>query len=190
MEKKESAKERILRVADQLFYREGIRAVGIDRIIEESGVAKASFYRSYATKDDLVVAYLNHRLDRVNNTIDRIRREHPDSARDRLHAIVDLQAETMNKPDYRGCPFMNAVVEFPEANHPGHDSAVGCRTTMWREVEELLQEAGIDDSKPLVDQLRMLWSGASMVAYINKADFRPELFSEAAKTLIDSSLAK
>lgn len=189
MEKKESAKERILRVADQLFYREGIRAVGIDRIIEESGVAKASFYRSYATKDDLVVAYLNHRLERTRNAIDRIRREYPASARDRLHAVVDLQAELMSKQGYRGCPFMNTAVEFPEEGHPGHESAVDCRSAMWREVETLLQEAGVADSKPLVDQLRMLWSGATMVAYINKADFRPDLFSVAAKTLIDRQLA-
>ena len=189
METKETAKERILRVADELFYREGIRAVGIDRIIEESGVAKASFYRNYATKDDLVVAYLARRLERIEANIARIRSEHPDSARDRLHALVDLQAESMSRPGYRGCPFMNATVEFPEESHPGHESALDCRAAMWREVELLLQEGGVAEPRRLIDQLRMLWSGAAMVAYINKADFRPEQFSVAAKTLIDSQFA-
>lgn len=84
MEKKETAKERILRTADELFYREGVRAVGIDRIIHESGVAKASFYRSFATKDELVASYLELRRLQFLENIEHARKEHPESSLDQL----------------------------------------------------------------------------------------------------------
>ncbi|MFC5528237.1 TetR/AcrR family transcriptional regulator [Cohnella yongneupensis] len=187
--KKESASERILRVADDLFYREGIRAVGIDRIIAESGVAKASFYRNFATKDDLIVAYLEHRLGRIVNFFARARSEPFDSEPERLRSLMDKLAENMKQYGYRGCPFMNTAVEFPDIEHPGHAKALECRSALWEELEQVVQQAGIAESHQLVEQIRMLWSGAVMVAYINKAEFRPELFSSAAKTLIDSQLA-
>lgn len=190
MEKRESAKERILKVADELFYREGIRAVGIDRIIEESSVAKASFYRSFPTKDDLVVAYLELRFQRSLGNFDRVRREHPDSALDQLRSLMDILVDGMKRPDYRGCAHMNAVVEFPDELHPVHAKALECRNALWAEVAAMAKEAGIPDSKELADHIRMLWSGAVMVAYINKKEFRPESFSIASKMLIEDRLVR
>lgn len=188
-EKKESAKERILRVADELFYREGVRAVGIDRIIMESGVAKASFYRNFPTKDDLVVAYLDLHRRRNLETIEHARQRHPESVLEQLRYLMEYIAERMKRPDYRGCAFMNTAVEFPETGHPSHAKALESRKDVWDQVAEMAKAAGLPDYRGLTEQLRMLWSGAVMVAYINHEEFKPELFSEAAKKLIDGQLA-
>lgn len=189
MEKKETAKERILRVADELFYREGVRAVGIDRIIQESGVAKASFYRNFSTKDDLVVAYLELHRERVMAHIAHARQKFPDSVLAQLRYLMEYIAQRMLRPSYRGCAFMNTAVEFPETDHPGHMKALVSRNDVWDHVEEMAAEAGLHKPRELADQLRMLWSGAAMVAYMNKAEFKPELFSDAANALIDNQLA-
>ncbi|WP_276356124.1 TetR/AcrR family transcriptional regulator [Cohnella caldifontis] len=188
MEKKESAKERILRVANELFYQEGVRAVGIDRIILESEVAKASFYRSFPTKDDLVVAYLElHRMRSLAH-VEEARERHPESALDQLRFLMRRIAERMSRPSYRGCAFMNTIVEFPEIGHPCHRKALESRNHVWAVVESMAQEAGLPDPRELAEQLRMLWSGAAMVAYINKSEFKPETFSSAALSLIDGQL--
>lgn len=186
MEKKETAKERILRVANELFYREGVRAVGIDRIIHESGVAKASFYRSFATKDDLVAAYLELRRVQFMANIDHARKERPESSLEQLLFLMDYLAERMKRPTYRGCSFMNTMVEFPETEHPNHAKALASRGDFWDEITLMAEEAGLPNPRDLSEQIRMLWSGAAMVAYINKADFKPELFSVAARALINS----
>lgn len=189
MEKKESAKERILRVADELFYQEGVRAVGIDRIIAESGVAKASFYRSFPTKDDLVVAYLELRRLRGIGYIEHARKERPESALEQLRFLFDYLAELMKRPDYRGCAFMNAIVEFPDTGHPCHVKALAIRNDVFDRVADMAQEAGLRGPRELSEQLRMLYSGASMVAYINRTDFKPESFSDTARMVIDSRIA-
>lgn len=188
--KKESAKERILRVADELFYREGIRAVGIDRIIAESGVAKASFYRNFATKDDLIVAYLEQRLERIFAFFAGIRNATFGSELERLRFLIEELSTKMSRYAFRGCPFMNTVVEFPETEHLGHAKAVECRQAAWDELVPFVRNAGIARPELLVEQIRMLWSGAVMVAYINRDDFKPELFSVAATALIDNELQK
>jgi len=189
MEKKESAKERILRVANELFYQEGVRAVGIDRIILESGVAKASFYRNYPTKDDLVAAYLEHQLGRSLGNIEHARRERPDSILEQLRFLIEYIAERMKRPTYRGCAFMNTIVEFPETEHPCHIKALQCRNEVFDRMADMAEEAGLPNPRELTDKLRMVWSGAAMVAYMNKADFKPELFSVTALALIDGQIA-
>jgi AcrR family transcriptional regulator len=189
MEKKESAKERILKVANELFYREGVRAVGIDRIIQESGVAKASFYRNYPTKDDLVVAYLEHHLARSLSHIEHARRERPGSALEQLRFLFVYVAERMKRPAFRGCALMNTIVEFPQTDHPCHAKALQCRNEVFDRVADMAEEAGLPNPRELSDKLRMVWSGAVMVAYINKVDFSSELFSVTALALIDGQIA-
>ncbi|WP_282940151.1 TetR/AcrR family transcriptional regulator [Paenibacillus sp. RC67] len=185
MEKKESAKERILRVASELFYKEGVRAVGIDRIIEESGVAKASFYRNFPTKDSLIVAYLEKRHGKRTEAIEEAKRLHPNSPKDQLYAILDELVERMKAPGFRGCPFMNAIVEFPDLEHPGHRSAVDNRHRTWDKVEEIAREGHARNPAELASQIRILSDGAIMSAYIDKDSFHPEHFLSAAKRIIE-----
>jgi len=190
MEKKETAKERILRVASELFYREGIRAVGIDRIIEESGVAKASFYRNFATKDDLIVAYLEKKSRESLERVDEAERRYPDSPKMVLKELLDNLIDRLNTPENRGCAFMNTVVEFPDVNHPGHKTAVEHRRELWRRIEDIARRGGAQNPEELASQLRMLCSGAIMVSYTDKAAFHAEYLRNAIRVLIENHSMK
>jgi AcrR family transcriptional regulator len=101
-------RDRILLTAHDLFYRDGIRATGIDRVIAESGVAKVTFYRQFASKDDLILAFLDYRHDRwIAWFTDALRRHGG-----RVAAIVPTLAEWFRSADYRGCAFLNSVGEL------------------------------------------------------------------------------
>src|SRR6516162_5528154 len=113
------ARDKVFAVAADLFYRKGIHAVGVEEIVREAGVAKISLYRNFASKDDLVVAYLEDRsaifLREWDEAFDRYR----DQPRAQLRAITTYIAERTTRDGYRGCPFINFCGEFPDASHPG-----------------------------------------------------------------------
>ncbi|GIH77221.1 TetR/AcrR family transcriptional regulator [Planobispora longispora] len=110
-------RQRLLETADALFYAEGIRAVGIDRVIADSGVAKSTMYVHFRTKEDLVEAYLRHRTDAWRAHVDAEARARADDPADRALAVFDVFHEQLSAPGYRGCPFINAAAEYP--HHPG-----------------------------------------------------------------------
>ncbi|HEV8634491.1 MAG TPA: TetR/AcrR family transcriptional regulator [Chloroflexota bacterium] len=153
------ARERILRTAAELFYREGIRAVGIDTIVARSGVAKMTLYRHFASKDDLVVAYLRERDARFWRWFERALASGA-TPRDQLVALFEAQAERVVQPDYRGCPFVNAAVEFPEPGHPGREVVLANKRAVRARLRELSAAAGAADPDALADQLALLLDGA------------------------------
>jgi AcrR family transcriptional regulator len=184
MEKKESAKDRILHVASDLFYQEGIRAVGIDRIIAESEVAKASFYRNFATKDDLVVAFIEERHAKSMERFTEARTRFPNAPNEQLRYLFTNMAARMKQPDFRGCPYMNTVVEFPNPEHPGHHAAVACRQESWALITQIVRETGAKDPDALSAQLAILYSGALMMAYFQKSNYNMEPFYNAVMLMI------
>ncbi|MBW7458047.1 TetR/AcrR family transcriptional regulator [Paenibacillus sepulcri] len=188
MEKKESAKERILRTASALFYSEGVRAVGIDRIIEESGVAKASFYRNFASKDDLVVAYLEYRHGINMDNMDKAKRHYPDNPVKQLYELLHGLVVRAENVVYRGCSLMNTSVEFPDKDHPGNRKAAAFRQELWDGIEAIAREAGAKDAKALSAQLRMLISGAIMVSSMDRSVFNAEEFSNTLRLLINQQI--
>src|SRR6202051_4246556 len=105
-----SARERLLAAASELFYAEGIHTVGIDRVIEKAGVAKASLYGTFGSKDELVLAYLQGRADARRRRIEARVARH-DAPRDKILSIFDLLAERVREPSFRGCAFVNATAE-------------------------------------------------------------------------------
>lgn len=188
MEKKESAKERILHVASELFYQEGIRAVGIDRIIAESGVAKASFYRNFATKDDLIVAFLQQRHGRSMERIDEARRQHPHDPIEQLHYLFRNMAARMKQPDFRGCPFMNTLVEFPDTQHPAYKAAAMSCRDIWSEIIQIAREANAKDPEAFTAQLELLYRGAIMTAYMQKSSYNADHFYHTAMLILKDQL--
>jgi AcrR family transcriptional regulator len=190
MEQKKSAKERILETASDLFYREGIRAVGIDRIIAESDVAKASFYRNFPSKDDLIIAYMEYRHSRRLAVFEEARRLFPHDGVKQLYYLVEELIDRLKGSDFRGCPFMNTLVEFPEPGHPAHTKAEEIHRQLWNEVAIVAREAGAADPVGLSEQLRLLKSGAAMVAYIDRDSFQPEHLSKATRVLIEAQLRR
>src|SRR6516165_9161625 len=111
-------RDKILATASDLFYKQGIRAVGVDLVVEQAGVAKTSLYRHFRTKDDLVVAFLQRMDEEFWKTWDEVSQQHPDDGRAELKAQLEWIGERVNQPDYRGCPQLNIAAEYPELGHP------------------------------------------------------------------------
>ncbi|WP_410876505.1 TetR/AcrR family transcriptional regulator [Nocardia sp. A7] len=108
------ARDRLLETATRLFYTEGVHTVGIDRIIAEAGIAKATFYRHFKTKEDLVVAYLQREYARQRDALESV----PGEGFATITTIFDTLSDISCGPGFRGCPFLNAAVEFPNPAHP------------------------------------------------------------------------
>src|SRR3954469_6954167 len=117
-EERKTARDRVLETAAELFYRNGIRAVGVDTIIARSGVAKMSLYRNFPSKDDLVVAFLEMRNRLYWDRWDHVVARHPGDPRAQIAALFAATRRRVSADDYRGCPFINTAVEFPDLAHP------------------------------------------------------------------------
>ena len=137
-----SARERILETAEDLFYREGIHAVGIDTIIEKSGVAKMSLYRNFASKDDLVAAYLEARGQRYWQWWDGVMALHPSQPRQQLADLFEAIAVRTRRPEFRGCAFMKVVTEFPEEGCSARVVALAHKKTMRGRLLKLCRAVG------------------------------------------------
>lgn len=154
-----SVRQHILDVASELFYRDGIRSVGVDMIVEQSGVSKATLYRHFPTKDDLVVAYLEAQ-DHINwEHFDEVIARHEGSPKEQLLALIDATVELLEPGYHRGCHFLNALAEFSEEDHPVHLLAVEYNRAIRLRLARLSEQAGISDEK-LTDQLMLVINGA------------------------------
>lgn len=156
---KPAARQRILEAASELFYQEGIRSVGVDTIVEKSGVGKATLYRHFPTKDDLISAYLLE-LDHLKwKHFDAVISKQEGVAKDRLHAMIDAIIDSFMVPGYRGCAFLIALAEFSDTEHPAHRLAVENNHELRVRLSKLCAEAGAKDDV-LADQLQIAINGA------------------------------
>ena len=153
------ARERLLAVAGELFYRQGIRSVGVDEIIAAADVAKMSLYRSFASKDALIAEYLRERDESYWRHWDAVIERHPEGPRAQLLALFRSLARRAVRPDWRGCPFTNAAIEFPEPDHPGRRVAEAHKRELRRRLRDLARAAGAHDAAALGDQLVLLFEG-------------------------------
>ena len=180
-----TAKQRLLQAADELFYNEGIHAVGIDRVIAHAGVAKGSLYYSFAGKDDLVRGYLTERhgkwADRVSAGIEA----HTDP-RERILAVYDALGALFAEPDYRGCAFMNALAEAAP------DSVEAQAATTFRAWVRALflglaADADAEDPKQLAESLVVLYDGAVATAQMDKAPQAAHTARQTADLVLDAA---
>ena len=153
------ARQRILSTATGLFYARGLRAVGVDTIIAESGVAKATFYKHFPAKDDLIIAHLDV-VDAVwgGQLHDAARAAGPDPA-DQLVGLFDALDTACRRDGYRGCGFINAAAEAP-AGTPVHDRTVAHKRAVLSWMTDLARRAGADDPGRLARSLSLLLDGA------------------------------
>lgn len=163
--KRVSARERLLAAADELFYSEGVNTVGIDRVIDHAGVAKASLYDCFGSKDELIRAYLQTRLEarqaRVRDKLARCA-----TPTEKILGVFDAMADTMAQSGYRGCPFVRASAEVK----PGSAVKQVCaesRTWTLTLFSKLAREAGVVDAEALGHQLQMIYDGAGVSADID-----------------------
>jgi AcrR family transcriptional regulator len=183
-----SARVRLLAAADELFYREGINNVGIDRVIEQAGVAKASLYAHFRSKEELVRAYLQDRHEvRKATVLDHIARHR--SPRERLLAVFDSVTETRARPGYRGCAFVRANAEMPEGSSVKAvcDTARGWQRELFR---TLAAEAGARDPGLLAQQLMLLYDGAVIAKQMDGAVDAALAARTMAADLLEASSAR
>ncbi len=154
-----SARQRILDVASDLFYREGIRSIGVDTIVERSGVGKATLYRHFSTKDDLIIAYLDREESLYWEQFEETIAQHEGSPKEQLLALVDAMIERWARPRYRGCCFLNALAEFAEQEHPVHQRAIEHKYAVRARLYQLSQQVGARHPDILADQLFLLING-------------------------------
>jgi AcrR family transcriptional regulator len=159
-EHRASARERLLAAANELFYAEGVQTVGIDRIIERAGVAKASLYNLFGSKEELVAAYLASRHDattsKLTAAIDQV--DHP---RQKILAVFATQAQQYEQPDFHGCAFIAASTEAPEGGLVEH-AADQFRAWIRAMFTDLAEQAGAPDPVTLGRQLHFIYDGAGL----------------------------
>ena len=158
-EGKPALREHILNIADELFYRSGIRATGVDAIIAQSGIAKTTLYRYFASKDDLVVAYLERRNQRFWELLEAEIAKYSQPG-EQLLAVFQWLDELMAKPDCLGCPFLMTSSEFGELDYPGHQVAIRHKEAVLERLVQLSEQAGIKNSHELAISLLLLIDGA------------------------------
>jgi AcrR family transcriptional regulator len=160
-----SARERILDTAYDLFSRHGIRAVGVDRIIANSGVAKMSLYRHFHSKEALVLTFLQEREKRW--TMEWLHAEATSRADDgagRLLAIFDVFDEWFRQADFEGCSFINVLLEFGELEHPIRQATAEHLATIRGLVREFAEQAGVNDPEAVACQWHILMKGSIVAA--------------------------
>ena len=180
-----SARERLLEAANELFYAEGVQSVGIDRVIEQAGVAKASLYNTFGSKEELVKAYLE---SRHAGTTARLRAAVAGETdpRQRLLAVFDAQAAFFSQPGFRGCAFSAATAEAP-AGGLIERAADDYRADIRGLFADLATEAGVTDPDALARQLQLLYDGAGMAARMDRDPSIARAARTAAESLVDAA---
>jgi AcrR family transcriptional regulator len=180
------ARERLLAAADELFYEEGVNLVGIDRVIERAGVAKASLYDCFGSKEELIRSYLQQRHEaRQVRVLERLAR--CASPRDKILAVFDSMAETAARADYRGCAFARASSEA----RPGTSVKAMCdESRAWNLglFADLARQAGATDPDQVAQQLRLLYDGASVSAHVDANGGAVAAARVMAQMLLDQAI--
>jgi len=185
---RQPARERLLAAAGELFYEEGVQSVGIDKVIERAGVAKASLYGNFKGKDDLVRAYLDARFEARRAAIEAKLVLH-EAPRDKLLSVFDAMAEAFAKPNYRGCAFLRASAEMP-AEASGREVCRDARRWTRELFSRLAKEAGAAKPEALARQLLLIYDGAAASAQLDSDPDIAAAARGAAEILIDASCAK
>jgi|SRR5882762_2145948 len=177
-----SARERLLAAADELFYENGVNLVGIDRIIERAGVAKASLYDCFGSKDELIRCYLQGRSERRQARI-RERMAQFQDPRDKILTVFDLLEETVAQPNYRGCAFQRAGAEAG-AGSTIKGACDDSRGWIRTQFTELARAAGAHDPESLGLQLVLIYDGAAMAAHVDRDLDAPKAARALAERLL------
>jgi AcrR family transcriptional regulator len=182
-----SARDRLLRSAGELFYRDGVRSVGIDRVIEHAGVAKATLYNAFGSKEELIRAYLRGRHAHTRERMERELEARYDTPRARLVGVFEVQGLDFGDPDFRGCGFLRASAE----SSPGGavDEVSGEYRSWVRELfVDLARQAGVAQPERLARQLVLLFDGASVSAWMDTDPTAAVASRTAAEALVDAAL--
>jgi AcrR family transcriptional regulator len=181
-------KDRILDVADELFYGRGIHAVGVDEIVARSGAAKTTLYAHFTSKDQLVASYLQRRSEGWRVYLQHALDQTGGSAAARIDRVFELLTEGCASPTFRGCPFINAAAEFPDPHHPARVVAAAHRAWLRQLFTDLAIEAEASDPDTLAVWLCMLYDATMITAHLNPGEDAASKSRDAVRILVQTSL--
>ena len=185
-ERAADARRRLLQAADQLFYAEGVNTVGIDRVIERAGVAKATLYSAFGSKEELIRAYLKARhaayQQRMENELERFA-----TPKERLVGAFEIQGQSFTDQDFRGCAFVSASAEARQGSTAQQEADTFRR---WIDALffDLAQQAGAHDPKALAQQLVLLFDGAVVSAWMDRDPSAENAARAVATALVDAAV--
>lgn len=163
-------RSRVLETASELFYREGVRAVGVDMIVAQAGVAKTSLYRHFRTKDDLIAAFLQREDEDFWRVWDEVAHRNAGNAEAELEAHMGWIGERSGRPGYRGCPQINVAAEFPDPAHPARTVARVHKEELRQRLRALAERLGAKHPDELALQLAIVINGA----FVSTTLFSPD----------------
>jgi AcrR family transcriptional regulator len=182
--KGDSARERILKTAIHLFNVKGIRATGVDTLIAESGVAKMTFYKHFSSKQALVMEYLKERNEIILNRLKAGVRRPDASIKEKLLSVFDSLKELCEDPHFRGCVFINAIVEARSLEAEEHLFSVDHKRNFHALLKETAQQGGIKNADEIADELFLLFQGAVVTAQIENSCRHIEIAKRVASRLL------
>jgi AcrR family transcriptional regulator len=183
-----SKRDLLVQRALDVFYANGFRATGMDALAAATGVTKASMYKHFRTKEDLILAVLRLRDERFRNWLIRRVEELADTPRGRLLALFDALGEWLALPEFKSCMFIKAASEYQERDHPIHATAAQHKLLLRGHVTGLAQAAGAVEPERLARQLMLLQEGAIVSAHLHGAGTAAADARQAAEALIAAAL--
>ena len=180
-------RERILECASALFYRQGVRAVGVDLVVERAGVAKTSLYRHFRTKDDLVVAFLEREDVDFWTTWDGVAAKHANDPAVELAAHMHWIGERLSRSNYRGCPQINVSAEFPEQDHPTRLVARAHMHGLRSRLDAIARRLDVAHPEVLAAQLALLINGAFVSSELLATDDATQILLAATQALVGAA---
>jgi len=180
------ARERILAAVDELFYRDGVRAVGVDAVIEHAGVNKMSLYRNFASKDELITAYLEDRNRQYWFWWDKVMERHAGNPRRQLLSLFEELQARVTRKGYRGCAFVNIATELSDPSHPARRVVTSNKRELKRRLCALAEAAGARSADALADSLMLLVEGAYAGSQTCGLDGPTLALARTAQVLIDA----
>lgn len=181
-----TTKERIIDAATDLFYAQGFHAVGLDRILDEVGVTKTTFYNHFESKDELIVAMLRKRDEVETGELMRLTRERAgDDPAARMLAVFDVLLDWFGDTDFRGCIFMNAAVAYPDEKDPIHVAAAAHGASLYDALFALAKAAGVTDPDLLTREALLLMAGAITSRHVAGDSDSAALARRTMETLLE-----
>ncbi|MBN9522712.1 TetR/AcrR family transcriptional regulator [bacterium] len=175
------ARQRILETADRLFYEHGVRAVGIDRVIAEAGIAKATLYVHFPSKDDLILAVLQYREKNVLEFFRAATGRH--GRKTPLRAFFAALREWFDSPGFRGCAFQNAAIELADPKHPGTEFVRGHKQRFFELIRGIVEETAGRSATKVAPVIALLVEGAVVTAVLQGRPDAADVAREAALKL-------
>ncbi|MGN6368910.1 MAG: TetR/AcrR family transcriptional regulator [Phycisphaerae bacterium] len=182
-----ATRQRLIEAAKRRFYRDGFRNVGIDAILTDVGISKAGFYKHFESKDDLMVAVLEHVDSFLQQQFRQMVREHGGpSAAGQLRSVIDVVEQVMESDEFHGCIFVNAAFEFPLPHDPAHEAALRHKRGLEDFFYELGERAAVEDPGALARELGLVIEGA----YVTRAVTGESGTIQVARVLVEEVIAR